>query len=76
MGQLSNISVSKFREFLISQGLSFSHTNGGHEVWKKPGMIRPVIFQNHVEPVPEFVVRNNLRTIGVDRKTLIEFLEK
>ena len=70
MGQLSNISVSKFREFLISQGLSFSHTNGGHEVWKKSGMIRPVIFQNHVEPVPEFVVRNNLRTIGVDRKTL------
>ena len=35
MGQLSNISVPEFRSFLTSQGLSYSHTSGGHEVWKK-----------------------------------------
>ena len=76
MGQLGNISIADFRRFLESQGLSHSHTNGGHEIWKKQGMLRPVVLQTHIEPVPEHVVRNNLRSMKVGRDVLIKFLQK
>ena len=76
MGQLSNISVPEFRSFLTSQGLSYSHTSGGHEVWKKQGMLRPVVFQTHIEPIPEFIVRKNLASMGASRKDLLDFLNR
>ena len=41
----------------------------------KAGMLRPVIFQTHVEPIPEFVVRNNLRNMGVSRQEFLAILE-
>ena len=76
MGQLGNISLSTFRAFLVAQGLSYSHTTGGHEVWKKSGLTRPVVLQTHIDPIPEAIIRTNLHTMGVDRKVLVEFLKK
>ncbi|MBQ9711571.1 MAG: type II toxin-antitoxin system HicA family toxin [Bacteroidales bacterium] len=76
MGQLSNISPRKYRDFLASQGLHFSHYNGGHEIWVKEGLLRPVTFQTHIDPVPEFIIKNGLRNIGVARQVLIDFLSK
>ena len=76
MGQLSNIKLSQFRAFLQSKGLTMSHTHGGHEIWTKVGLKRPVTFQTHVEPIPEFIIRNNLTVIGATRAELIDFLKK
>ena len=75
MRSLSNISVAEFRAVLSILGLSLVRTKGGHEAWMKAGMLRPVIFQTHVEPVPEFVVRNNLRNMGVSRQEFLAILE-
>lgn len=34
-------------------------------MWMKEGMLRNVVLQTHIDPVPEDIIKNNLRTIGV-----------
>lgn len=76
MGALSNISIAQFRAVLTLLGLRCVRTKGGHEAWQMAGMTRPVVFQSHVNPVPEFIVRNNLRTIGISREEFMKLLER
>lgn len=76
MKKLSNISLKEFRDALTRLGLSKLRTKGGHEVWMKDGLTRPVIFQNHVEPIPELVVRTCLRTMGISKDDFLSLLEK
>lgn len=72
---LRNIEVKTFREFLIWKGLNKIRTTGGHEIWCRSDLKRPVTFQTHVTPVPEFIVKQILRNIGSDRNDFIKFLE-
>ena len=76
MKKLSNITLDEFCAFLKAQGLTMQRTNGGHEMWARDEMSRPVVFQTHIDPLPEFVVKNNLNAIGVSRKTFLDFFEK
>ena len=75
MGKYSNISVTRFRRILKELGLEKVRTKGGHEMWFKDGMLRNVVFQNHVEPVPEDVIKNNITTIGISKEELDKLLE-
>lgn len=61
---LSNITLKDFRNFLEFKGLKIIRSTGGHEVWSCKTLFRPIILQSHIDPVPEFIVRNNLRTPG------------
>jgi hypothetical protein len=72
---LKNIPLRVFREFLESKGLKHTRTTGGHEVWTRKDLSRPVIIQTHNDPVPEFIINRNLHTIGSDRNEFIEFLK-
>ncbi|MFI5196335.1 MAG: hypothetical protein ACHQD8_04535 [Chitinophagales bacterium] len=72
---ISNIPLSVFREFLKYKGLNHIKTEGGHEKWSSQKLLRPVILQTHIDPVPEFIIRNNLRTIDSNRKELEQWLK-
>ena len=74
MGKYSNISVARYRRILAALGLEFVRTKGGHEMWNKKGLLRNVVFQNHEEHVPEDIILNNLRTIGISKKEFDEVL--
>ena len=76
MGKLKNISPKIFRSYLLYCGLKHIRTKGGHEIWSAKNMTRPVVLQTHVDPIPEFIVKNNLRTIGKSEEHLLGFLEK
>jgi hypothetical protein len=71
---LKNISLNDFRRFLEYKGLKPIRAVGGHEVWSGVSLLRPIILQSHIDPVPEFIIRNNLRTLGSDKKELLDFL--
>ena len=75
MKKLANITVAEFRAFLKAKGLTLERTNGGHEMWTKEGMVRPVVFQSHIDPLPEFVVKNNLTAIGITRNEFLAYFE-
>ncbi|MBR3287959.1 MAG: hypothetical protein IKI72_09135 [Bacteroidales bacterium] len=65
MGKFGNISIARYRRILAKLGLEFVRTKAGHEMWYKEGMMRNVVFQTHVDPVPEDIVSKNNKTIGV-----------
>ncbi len=76
MKTLANITIAEFRSVLERLGLSKTRTKGGHEAWMKEGMTRPVIIQTHVNPIPEFIIRNNLRNIGISKQEFLDILER
>jgi hypothetical protein len=73
MKKLSNIKIAQMRKCLMLLGLECKGIKGGHEKWWKIGMTRPIILQTHIEPVPEFIVKNAIKDIGI---TTEEFIEK
>ncbi len=77
--KLSNIPVVKFRKFMESQGLKVikgTKGRGGHEKWSKSGMERPITIQTHIDPVPEFIVKQVLRHLKMDRETFFSEYDK
>lgn len=75
MGKFQNITVAEFIAFLSSRGLSCIRKNGGHEIWAKDGMDRPIVIQSHIDPIPEFILKNNLRLISVSKKEFLAFFD-
>ena len=73
--KLSNITVLEFKRFLKQQGLRKIKTSkgrGGHEKWAKEAMQRPITIQTHIDPVPEFIVKQVLRTLNMSRKDFFQ----
>ena len=75
MRRLSNISIKELRAVLLQLGLSCDGIKGGHEKWSKDGMTRPIVFQTHKDPVPEFIVKNAIRDLGMSRQDFLSILE-
>jgi len=72
--RLSNISIDEFKQFLEFIGcFRVDNGNEGHEKWERPGVPRPIIFQTHIDPIPEFILRNNLRNLEISRKAFAEW---
>lgn len=78
--KLSNIPLKEFRKFLENQGLKVikdTRGRGGHEKWSKAGMDRPITLQTHIDPVPEFIVKQVLRYLKMNKSTFFkEFFNK
>ena len=73
----SNITIADFRLFLADKGLKEVESgNTGHEKWNKEGMLRPVVFQTHIDPIPGFIVHNNLRNMGLTASDLRAWLKE
>lgn len=72
--KLSNVSLRDFRDFLAKAGCKSESIKGGHEKWTKPGLLRPIIVQTHIDPVPEFIVRNTLRNLGMTKEDFFRIL--
>jgi hypothetical protein len=76
--KLSNISLSDFRSFLNKQGLKVIKTTkgrGGHEKWSRTDLDRPITLQTHIDPVPEFIVKQVLRHLNMTREEFYKHLK-
>lgn len=73
--KLSNISLARYRLFLNLAGCSCIRQSGGHEMWTREGLLRPITFQSHIDPVPEFIVKNGLRTLGLGKADFFRLLK-
>jgi hypothetical protein len=77
--KLSNITLAQLRIFLKYYGfeeVKDTKGRGGHEKWEKAGLLRPVIFSSHIDPVPELYIQNLYRNIGINKKKFIEEFQK
>lgn len=74
MVRLHNVSLKVLRGFLEERGLKRIRDKGGHEIWSRTDLRRPVILQSHIDPIPEFIVKNNLKTIGATATELLKYM--
>lgn len=72
--KLSNVTLADFRDFLSKAGCNHISTEGGHEKWVRKDLTRPIIVQTHIRPVPEFIIKNALRNLGLTKKDFFEIL--
>jgi predicted RNA binding protein YcfA (HicA-like mRNA interferase family) len=70
MPRLRPIKRNLFAKYLLSKGCFLKRTVGGHEVYDRKGLNRPIIIQTHFKEVPINHIKSNLNTLG---ETLEQF---
>lgn len=74
MPRLTPIPWQDFEKFLLHIGCIYKRQKGSHRVYTKPGLIRPVILPTY-KRLPIMVIKNNLRTLGLNQKEYLEILK-
>ncbi|MDP2668970.1 MAG: type II toxin-antitoxin system HicA family toxin [bacterium] len=75
MPSLKPINWKKFEKFILFVGCKFERKHGDHRVYQREDLKRPVIFPEDRE-IPVFIIRNNLRTLGISHNEYLSILEK
>jgi predicted RNA binding protein YcfA (HicA-like mRNA interferase family) len=75
MSQLTPVHWKKFEKFVLYVGCHFERQKGDHRIYWRSGLKRPVVFPADKE-VPVFIIRNNLRTLGISVREYLEIIEK
>lgn len=74
--KLSNISTKVDRKSLTEVGCNCNRIKGGHEHWTRTDLNRTITFQTHIEPIPERIIRNGLRTLNITREDFTKIIKK
>ncbi len=74
MPKIIPISWRKFGKFLLSVGCELHHTGGDHLIYKKKGLKRPIVVPK-IRDIPQFIILNNLRVLGINRDEYLEALK-
>jgi predicted RNA binding protein YcfA (HicA-like mRNA interferase family) len=59
----------------LAAGFTFARQEGSHRSYTKPGVLRPIVIPTYDE-VSVSIIRNNLRTAGIDRDEYFRLLER
>jgi len=75
MAKFAPIHWKKFEKFLFYEGCIFEREHGDHRVYSRRGLLRSLIIPRN-NALPLFIIRNNLRILGMSIETYLEILEK
>jgi predicted RNA binding protein YcfA (HicA-like mRNA interferase family) len=75
MSRLTPLPISKYKKFLEHVGCVFKRQKGDHLIYTRDGLKRPVVFPYDKE-IPVFIIRNNLRTLGISVSDYQNILSK
>jgi len=75
MARLTPISWKDFEKFILFLGCKFKHQKGSHRVYTRSGLKRPLVVPAYDE-IPMFVIRNNLRILGMTTEEYLEILKR
>jgi predicted RNA binding protein YcfA (HicA-like mRNA interferase family) len=76
MKKFTNISLSEYRLFLEKMGCEYARAKGGHEHWQRDDIARPLTLQNHIDPVPGFIIKQHLRYLNLSTQEFLSIIEK
>lgn len=65
----------KFEKFLKFVGCVLVREKGDHRIWSRTGLRRPVVIPRSTK-IPVFVIRNNLRVLGISVAEYLEMIGK
>lgn len=75
MREVGEVSWKRFERFVLSEGCQFKGVEGDHNKYKKHGLARPVIIPRY-KTIPDFIIYNNLRILGVTKEYFIHKMTK
>ena len=58
----------------MKAGCQTKRTTGGHEHWTRSDLLRPITIQTHIDPVPERIMKQIIRTLEIDRDEFVKIL--
>ena len=71
---LKNVSLRDCRRFLTKVGCQTKRVTGGHEHWTRADLLRPITIQTHIDPVPERIMKQIIKTLEIDRDEFVKIL--
>lgn len=75
MARLTPIHWKRFEKFLLFVGCRFEREKGDHRIYWRSGLNRPVVIPRD-EQLPIFIIRNNLRLLGIKPEEYLEILKQ
>lgn len=75
MARLAPLHWKKFDKFLLYIGCRFERGKGDHRIYWREGLKRPVVIPRD-EELPVFIIRNNLRILGISPEEYLEILKR
>lgn len=76
MGKLQSLSPAKFEKFLKYIGCIYIRQKGSHRVYRRSGLIRPIIIPIHSGDLPVLVIKNTLRQLNISTEKFLEILDR
>ena len=73
MPHLAPVNWRRFEKFLLYVGCTFEREKGDHRIYWRQGLNRPVVIPRDTQ-LPIFIIRNNLRILGVSVEEYLEIL--
>jgi predicted RNA binding protein YcfA (HicA-like mRNA interferase family) len=74
MPKIKSIHWKEFEKFLFFIGCEFKREKGDHRIYWKDGVKRPIIVPRY-NPLPSFIILNNLRVLGVSKEKYLKIIE-
>jgi len=75
MPALTPVKWREFEKFLLFVGCIFKRQSGGHRIYVKKGLNRPLVVPAH-GTIPVFVTRNNIRLLGISPEEYFQIRKK
>jgi predicted RNA binding protein YcfA (HicA-like mRNA interferase family) len=75
MPRITPIPAWRLKRVFEKAGFQCVRTEGDRYVYTKKGIIRPIIIPDWPE-VPVFIIKNNLRSAGINREEYFSLLDK
>ncbi len=75
MPKIVPISAKRLRKVFEKAGFRCVRTEGDHSVYIKEGVMRPIVIPDW-PAVPVFVIKNNLRSAGINREEYFRLLQQ
>jgi len=75
MSHFSPIHYKKFDKFLKYAGCKFVRQKGDHRIYRRADLKRPIVVPADKD-IPIFIIRNNLRLLGISTEEYLKILEE
>lgn len=75
MAKLAPIHWRRLERVLLYLGCRFVREKGDHRIYSRDGLIRPLVVPRDTQ-LPVFIIRNNLRVLGVSIEEYLNILDR
>jgi len=75
MAHLTPVNWKRFEKFLLFVGCHFKREQGDHRIYWRSDLKRPLVIPRDKQ-LPVFIIRNNLRVLGMNPKEYLDILER